>query len=135
MGWGIVINYRSDEAAATEVASQIKRAGGRAVAIKANVGVAAEFTSLFDQGEDTFGKIDTLINNAGIIRQSFVEDLSDAAIDEQIDIDLRGTIYGMREAARRLADGGHIINFSSTTLALNHPAMASTMRQRRPSKR
>jgi 3-oxoacyl-[acyl-carrier protein] reductase len=50
-----------------------------------------------------------------------MKDLTDTALDEQIDINLRGSINGMREAARRLADGGHIINFSSTTLALNPP--------------
>lgn len=121
MGWAIVINYRSNDAEAMEVASHIERAGGSALAIEANVGVAGEFTDLFDQGENAFGKIDALINNAGIIRPSFIKDLSDAAIDEQIEVNLRGTIYGMREAARRLADGGHIINFSSTTLALNPP--------------
>jgi 3-oxoacyl-[acyl-carrier protein] reductase len=106
MGWCVVRNYRSDAAQAAAVVSQIRRGGGRALAIKANVGVAAEFTGLFDQGENAFGKIDAPINNACIIIPSPVKDLSDAAIDEQIDINLRGNIYGRRDAVRRLADGG-----------------------------
>jgi 3-oxoacyl-[acyl-carrier protein] reductase len=57
-----------------------------------------------------------LVNNAGIMKLAKVADCDDAAFDEQIAINLKGTFNGMREAARRLRDGGRIINFSTSVV-------------------
>lgn len=73
---------------------------------------------LFDQAEGAFGKVDVLINNAGIMKLAPIAAVKDADIDSQIDINLKGSINTLREAANRLADGGRIINLSSSVAAL-----------------
>lgn len=62
------------------------------------------------------GPIDVLVNNAGIMKLAKVADCDDAAFDQQIAINLKGSFNGMREAARRLRDGGRIINFSTSVV-------------------
>lgn len=76
---------------------------------------------LFDQAEHAYGNVRALVSSAGLIRPSLMKDLNEAQLAEQLDTNLRGTINGMREAARRIIDGGRIVSMSSTTLALNPP--------------
>jgi 3-oxoacyl-[acyl-carrier protein] reductase len=71
---------------------------------------------MFEATEKAFGGVDVLVNNAGIMKLAKVADCDDAAFDEQIAINLKGTFNGMREAARRLRDGGRIINFSTSVV-------------------
>jgi len=118
-GWDIVVNYANNHNEAASVVAEIVGRGGRANAVRAAVSSAAEMKDLFDQAEDAYGHVDALVNSAGVFTQSLMKDLDDAGLSEQLDTNLRGTINGMREAARRIVDGGRIVSMSSTTLALN----------------
>ena len=71
---------------------------------------------MFDAAERTFGGIDVLVNNAGIMKLARVADSDDESLDQQIAVNLKGSFYGMREAARRLRDGGRIVNFSTSVV-------------------
>jgi 3-oxoacyl-[acyl-carrier protein] reductase len=77
-----------------------------------------------DAVEAAFGGVDVLVNNAGIMRLATIADGDDRLIESQIAINLKGSINAMREAARRLRNGGRIINLSSSVVGLNMPTYA-----------
>ena len=118
-GYQVVINYASAAQQAEAVLAQIKAAGGVAAAFQADVSQAAGIKALFDFAEQTYGRVDVLINNAGVFSVNPIQELDDAAIDRLIDINIKGTLYGMREAAKRLQQGGKIINLSSSVIGMN----------------
>lgn len=120
-GWNVIVNYANGHNEAESVVAEIIGRGGRANAVRADVSSASEIRELFDQAERAYGNVHALVNSAGIIRPSSIKDLDDVGLTEQLDTNLRGTINGMREAARRIVDGGRIVSISSTTLALNPP--------------
>lgn len=113
-GFSLVINYAGRASDAAAVVASIEAAGGQAVAVKANVAIAAEVISLFDEAERRFGGVDVLVNNAGILQQSKVTDTDDASFDATIAVNLKGTFNGLREAARRMRAGGRIISLSTS---------------------
>ena len=76
---------------------------------------------MFDAAETAFGGVDVLVNNAGIMMLSPIADTDDAAFERQIAVNLKGTFNTLREAAKRLRDGGRIINFSSSVVGLLQP--------------
>src|SRR5690606_15002364 len=109
------------QAAADELVAAIQAEGGEAIAIRADVSKAAEVKILFDQSVAHFGKIDVLVNNAGIMITKLIKDTSDEDFTRQFDINVRGVFNTLREASGRLADGGSIINFSTTVNRLMLP--------------
>jgi 3-oxoacyl-[acyl-carrier protein] reductase len=113
-GFTVVINYAGDAQAAAAVASDIEAAGGRALTAQADVADPAAVRRLFDAAETAFGGVDVLVNNAGVLQQAPLVDADDAQFDRVIDINLKGSFNTMREAGRRLREGGRIINFSSS---------------------
>ncbi|AXK83823.1 SDR family NAD(P)-dependent oxidoreductase [Pseudolabrys taiwanensis] len=113
-GFTIIVNYSNNAAPAEALVRKIEAAGGRARAAKADVSDPAAVRALFDSAEIAFGGVDVLVNNAGIMRLGKLADADDATFDEQIAINLKGSFNGMREAARRLRDGGRVINFSTS---------------------
>jgi 3-oxoacyl-[acyl-carrier protein] reductase len=115
-GFAVVINYSASGGAAEELARQIEARGGRALAAKADVSDAGEMRGLFDAAERKFGGIDVLVNNAGIMKLARFVDADDASFDRQVAVNLKGSFLGMREAARRLRDGGRIVNFSTSVV-------------------
>lgn len=120
-GCAVAINYAASAAEAETLANEIRQAGGRALAVRADVSKAAEVRALFDQVEAGLGRIDVLVNSAGVLKLQALAEASDALYDQTFDINTRGTFNTLREAGTRLADGGRIVNISSTTLALNLP--------------
>src|ERR1700742_5373193 len=76
-GAQVVVNYSSSKTDADKVVAEIKAAGGQAVALKANVTVAAEVKDLFEKAKAAFGPVDILVNNAGIYRFSPIEGITD----------------------------------------------------------
>ena len=123
-GFSVVINYASSSSEADALVAELRAAGAQAIAVKADVARADEVRRMFETSEQQLGKVDVLVNNAGVLKTVPLADTSDALFDQTININLRGTFNTLREAAARLNDGGRIVNFSSTTLALNMPGYA-----------
>src|ERR1700733_12560699 len=123
-GFSVVVNYASSSNEADALVAELKAAGAQAIAVKADVAKADEVRRMFEISEQELGKVDVLVNNAGVLKTVPLADTSDALFDQTVDINLRGTFNTLREAAARLNDGGRIVNFSSTTLALNMPGYA-----------
>jgi len=113
-GAKVVVNYVGNKQEADGVVVSIKNSGGDAIALQADISKAADVKSLFDQAIAQFGKIDVLVNNAGIMITKLIKDTTDEDFTRQFEINVRGVFNTLREAATRLADGGSIINFSST---------------------
>ncbi|HEY9317144.1 MAG TPA: SDR family oxidoreductase [Achromobacter sp.] len=123
-GYWMGINYASRVDEADALANDIRQAGGRAVAVQADVSKAADVRALFDKVESELGRINALVNSAGVLKVQPLADTSDEDYAQAFDINTRGTFNTLREAATRLADGGSIVNVSSTTIALNLPGYA-----------
>ena len=115
-GFAVVINYSGDVKSAEALARKIEAKGGRALAARADVSDANAVRGMFDAAEAAFGGLDVLINNAGVMKLAKIADSDDALFDQQIAINLKGSFNGMREAARRMRDGGRIVNFSTSVV-------------------
>lgn len=124
-GFSIVVNYTRNVEAAAEIVSAIEQSGGKAIAVKGDVSQPEEVTALFDATETAFGGVDVLINNAGIMKLGPIASYDDTAFDQMVSINLKGTFNGIREAAKRLRDGGRIINFSTSVVGLYQPNYAA----------
>jgi 3-oxoacyl-[acyl-carrier protein] reductase len=115
-GFTVVVNYSGDVTSAEGVVKKIEGRGGRAIAIKADVSDSKAVREMFDKTAATFGGVDVLINNAGIMKLAKIADSDDALFDQQIAVNLKGSFNAMREAAKRLRDGGRIVNFSTSVV-------------------
>jgi 3-oxoacyl-[acyl-carrier protein] reductase len=120
-GAKVIINYAGGLEAAMQTVNSIKAAGGDAIALQADVSKADEVAAMFDAAIAHYGKIDVLVNNAGIMITKLLKDTTDEDFTRQFDINVRGTFNTMRQAATKLADNGSIINFSSTTTRVIMP--------------
>ena len=120
-GFAVVINYAGGAVEAEALAGKIEQTGGRAITVQADVSNSAAVARMFDMVDAAFGGVDVLVNNAGIMTLSAIADSEDAAFDRQINVNLKGTFNTLREAAKRLREGGRIINFSSSVVGLLQP--------------
>jgi 3-oxoacyl-[acyl-carrier protein] reductase len=120
-GFTVVINYAGDVAAAETLARDIDASGGHALAVQADVSDPAAVRQLFDAAESSFGAVDVLVNNAGIMQLANLADADDKMFDRQIAVNLKGSFNTLREASTRLRAGGRIINFSSSVVGLLQP--------------
>ncbi|WP_434109322.1 SDR family oxidoreductase [Paraburkholderia caffeinilytica] len=123
-GFALAVNYASSSAEADALVAELTAAGTQAIAVKADVSKADDVRRMFEITEQQLGKVDVLVNNAGVLKTVPLADTSDALYDQTFGINVRGTFNTLREAAARMNDGGRIVNFSSTTLALNMPGYA-----------
>jgi len=121
-GAKVIINYAGGKEAAEQVVSVIKQNGGDAIALQADVSKADEVKNLFDAAIAHYGRIDVLVNNAGIMITKLIKDTTDEDFTRLFDINVRGTFNTMREAATRLADKGSIINFSTSVNRIMLPS-------------
>lgn len=115
-GFNVIVNYSGNESAAAAVVSQIEAAGGAAIAAQADVSDADAVRRMFDAAETAFDGVDVLVNNAGIMKLANIAESDDALFDAHIAVNLRGTFNTLREAARRLQNGGAIVNFSTSVV-------------------
>jgi 3-oxoacyl-[acyl-carrier protein] reductase len=120
-GIAVVVNYVRGRDAAEAVVSGITSAGGRAIAVGADIAQPSGIATLFDAAEAAFGGVDILVNNAGIMKLGPIAEIDDQTFDQQIATNVSGVFRGMREAARRMRDGGRIISFSSSVVGLYQP--------------
>jgi 3-oxoacyl-[acyl-carrier protein] reductase len=121
-GFTLIVNYSENAAPAEALVRKIEGAGGRALAVKADISEARSVRRMFDTAETTFGGIDVLVNNAGIMTLAPIADTDDASFDRHIAVNLKGTFNTLREAAKRLRSGGRIINFSTSVVGLLMPS-------------
>jgi NAD(P)-dependent dehydrogenase (short-subunit alcohol dehydrogenase family) len=118
-GYAVAVNFATGESDAAKVVDAIVAAGGRAVAIQADVAREAEIIRMFERAEQELGSIKGLVNNAGVTGGfARVEDVSSAAITNVFAVNVSGTILCSREAVRRMSTrrggtGGAIVNISS----------------------
>ncbi|AKF38237.1 SDR family oxidoreductase [Yersinia enterocolitica] len=117
-GYTVLINYSRADDEAEALVRKIQQAGGNALSAKGDISDPAAVAQLFTKAETAFGGVDVLVNNAGIMSLSTVADSDDEHFDRQIAINLKGSFNGMREAARRLRNGGRIVNFSTSVVGL-----------------
>lgn len=125
-GLAVAVNYTRNEDEARAVVQRIEAAGGRAIAVKADVADPAAVRALFDAAAAKFGRIEVLVNNAGIMPPALphLGATDDATFDRLVAVNLKGTFNTLREAATRLAEGGRIINFSTSAIGLGLPGYA-----------
>ena len=125
-GHAVVVNYAGNQAEAEKVVNAIVEGGGRAIAVQADVAAPDAARLLFDAATEAFGGVDVLVNNAGVMASDYphLADTSDAAFDRLFNINVKGSFMAMREAAKRLRAGGHIINFSTSVIGLGLPGYA-----------
>ncbi|CVI63039.1 MULTISPECIES: SDR family oxidoreductase [Agrobacterium] len=120
-GFKVVVNYAGSAGPAQQVADKIRLAGGEAIVAQADVADPEAVIAMFDAVDKAFGGIDVVVNCAGVLKLGKVADVDDKAFDQTIAINLKGTFNVCREAARRLRDGGRIINFSSSVIGVRLP--------------
>ncbi|WP_419737122.1 SDR family oxidoreductase [Pseudomonas sp. COR18] len=123
-GFAVAINYASSASEASALVVELRQAGHSAIAVKADVGNSADVARLFDEVELQLGKVDVLVNNAGILKVLPLAEHSDELFEQTFAINTRGTFNTLREAAKRMNDDGRIVNFSSSTVGLNLPGYA-----------
>jgi NAD(P)-dependent dehydrogenase (short-subunit alcohol dehydrogenase family) len=127
LGWSVGVGYRENRAAAAAVVEAIEGAGGRAVAVKADVVHEAEVIRMFDETERTLGALDGVVVNAGIVAPYLpLAEMSEARLRRIFDVNVLGAFLCAREAARRLArsrggNGGAIVLVSSAAARLGSP--------------
>jgi 3-oxoacyl-[acyl-carrier protein] reductase/7-alpha-hydroxysteroid dehydrogenase len=113
-GAKVVVNYLSDKNAAEALSAAIIENGGTAIAIQADVTKSEDVQRLFEETNKNFGKIDTLINNAGIYKFEPFEMITEEEFRRQFDSNVLGTILSIQEALKYFNEnGGSIINISS----------------------
>ncbi|GLX89608.1 SDR family oxidoreductase [Pseudomonas weihenstephanensis] len=123
-GFAVAINYVSSAREASALVVELRQAGHKAMAVQADVANAADVARLFTETEQQLGKVDVLINNAGMLTVMPLAQHSDELYDQTFNINTKGTFNTLREAATRLNSGGRIVNFSSSTVGMNLPGYA-----------
>ncbi|EKK02776.1 3-ketoacyl-(acyl-carrier-protein) reductase [Rhodopirellula baltica SH28] len=120
-GFSVVINYANSSKAADELTQRITEAGGSAQSFQADVSDSDAVEKLFDFATESFGGVDVLVNNAGVLKMQPLAETSDEDFARLVDVNLKGCFHTMREASRRLRDGGRVINLSSSVIGLRMP--------------
>ncbi|MFM2601098.1 SDR family oxidoreductase [Vibrio fortis] len=118
-GFTLVVNHSRQSDLADEIIKEIEFEGGNAISYRADVSDPSAIRQMFHDIQHELGSIDVLINNAGVMELAPIADISDESVARQIDINLKGVIYTLREAATHLAHGGRIVNLSSSVTELN----------------
>ncbi len=125
LGAKVVVNFSGSKDAADAVVREIKENGGEAIAIQADVSKTADVKRLFSAALEYFGRIDILINNAGIMITKTIEATTDDDFERQFNINVKGVFNTMREAATHLSDNGSIVNFSTSVNRIILPGYAT----------
>lgn len=126
-GAAVTLNYpfEADRAAALAGVKDIEAAGGRAVAVQADVTKVADIERLFDEAERAFGPLDFVVSNAGgIVKFSTIDDCTEELFDAATTLNAKGAFFVMQQAARRVRDNGRIIGLSSSTTRVPYPGTA-----------
>ncbi len=120
-GFAIVVNYAGNAAKAHETVAAIQREGGRAVALQGDVGNADDVARIFSAAIAGLGRIDVVVNSAGVMPTVPIAESSLEAFDKVIATNLRGSFLVMAQAAKHLGKGGRIIAISTSVIAKAFP--------------
>src|ERR1051325_954180 len=124
-GAAVVVNYATSKAEAERVVEGIVRAGGRAIAVQADLAKPAEIPRLFEEAKAAFGRVDVLVNNAGVYEFAPIEAVTEALYRKQFDLNVLGVLLASKEAAAAFdGTGGSIVNVSSVVSTLAPPNTA-----------
>lgn len=124
-GFAVTVNYLTNRDLAEAVVREIEAAGGRAIVRQGDVADPAAVKALFDANDEAFGGVDVVINNAGIMNVGPFAQMTDEAFDRMMATNVKGSFNVLREASRRVRDGGRIISLSSSIIKMNPPATAA----------
>jgi 3-oxoacyl-[acyl-carrier protein] reductase len=113
VGAAVVVNHRASAVQAAEVVAAIEAAGGRAVAVQADMGAVADIRRLIDRAVEIFGGLDILVNNAGVGNRTAMADMTEKEFDWTMSVNARGPMFAIQAAVPRMRDGGRVINISS----------------------
>jgi 3-oxoacyl-[acyl-carrier protein] reductase len=114
MGTSVVVNYAKNDAAAKSTVKEVETNGGKALAIQADMRRVDEIESLFEQTISKFGAVNILVNNAGIALFKSIESFTEAEFDNLFSANVKGVFFACQMAAKKMSDGGRIINISSS---------------------
>jgi len=120
-GFAITVHYAGNPAKAEAVVAEINNAGGKAVAVQADVAKSADVERLFEETLKNLGSVDVVVNNAGIMPLSPIGKGDVEVFDRVVNTNLRGTFLVLAQAAQHVASGGRIIALSSSVLAKSFP--------------
>jgi 3-oxoacyl-[acyl-carrier protein] reductase len=124
-GASVVVNYASSKEGADRVVAEITGRGGKAIAVQGDVSKASDVKRLFSETKKSFGKLDVLVNNAGVYRFAPLEDITEEHFHWHFNTNVLGLLLTTQEAAKLFpAEGGSVINIGSTATALNPPTTA-----------
>src|SRR3989338_6043006 len=114
-GAKIIVNFRQNEKEARRIVDEIKKHGGEAIAIKADVAKLAEVKNMVKKIAQYWGRIDILVNNSGVLNAGHILNLNYEEIDETLNVNIRGVIYVTKEVVPHMIKNsdGVIINISS----------------------
>jgi 3-oxoacyl-[acyl-carrier protein] reductase len=118
-GASVVVNYVRNADKSREVVSAIEAVGGRALAVRADMSQIADVRRLFQETLDHFGRLDILVNNAGLFQTHSIAEVTEDEFDAAFALNAKGAFFAFQEAARRMGDGGRIINISSCSTAMS----------------
>lgn len=120
-GARVVVNHLNTPELAEAVVAQITRDGGEAIAVAADVGKRVAYTAMVDLTVDRFGSWDILVNNAGVALIKPFGEITEEEFDNSFQVNVKGCFNGCQLALKRMADGGRIVNISSSTTGLMLP--------------
>lgn len=121
-GASVVVNYSASKAGADKVVADVTAKGGKAVAVKGDVSKPEEVKRLFAEAKTAFGRVDVLVNNAGIYEFSPLDGVTPEHFHKQFDLNVLGLILATQEAARQFGPaGGAVVNISSVAAAAALP--------------
>ena len=121
-GASVVVNYSSSKEGADRVVSEIKNEGGKAVAVQGSVAKAADVERLFTETKKAFGRLDVLVNNAGIYDFAPLEGVTEEEFHRQFNTNVLGLLLATREAVKYFGpNGGSVINVGSTASSVTPP--------------
>jgi 3-oxoacyl-[acyl-carrier protein] reductase len=123
-GASVVVNYASSKEGADKVVEAIKAAGGKAIAVKGDVSKTADARAVVDAAIKTFGRLDVLVNNAGVYEMKPLEEITEEHYHKIFDINVLGLLLISKEAARHLGKGGSIVNIGSGVSRITPPNSA-----------
>jgi 3-oxoacyl-[acyl-carrier protein] reductase len=121
-GASVIVNYASSKEGADKVVAEITKAGGKAVAVQGDVAKEADVNRIFAETKKAFGKLDVLVNNAGVYQFTPIEDVNTELYNRLFNTNVLGTLLATREAVKLFGDnGGSVINIGSAVTELNLP--------------